>query len=130
MARVDEWQLTRNGRFRLQDARESQQRSGRDGQGLGQPRKNRCAALPSLETGLSRLRTASLDGNQCGGFSSRGPPSLPSQTPQTPGRPLRSCRTSTSIAPPTLLRSIHRRSTAPVSSELPPAELSQTPRSP
>jgi hypothetical protein len=56
MARVDEWQLTRSGRFRLQDARESQQRSGRDGQGLGQPRKNRCAGLPSVETGLGPSR--------------------------------------------------------------------------
>src|ERR1700692_468679 len=52
MARVDAWQLTRNVRFRLQDARESQQRSGRDGQGLGQPSKN-SAALPPVETGLA-----------------------------------------------------------------------------
>src|SRR5713226_2671837 len=48
-ASVDLPQLARNERFRLQDAGESQQPRGRDGQGSGQPR-NRYADLPSPET--------------------------------------------------------------------------------
>src|SRR6266849_2593570 len=51
-ASVDLPQLARNERFRLQDAGESQQPRGRDGQGSGQPR-NKYADLPLVETGLA-----------------------------------------------------------------------------